>query len=73
MEDGENLLDLGSGAGLDVFMTRLKYPNAGTLYGLDRLDSMIKRAEKARDKKGFKDIVFKKGELIDIPFEENFF
>ncbi|MDO5689542.1 MAG: methyltransferase domain-containing protein [Tissierellia bacterium] len=68
---GETLLDLGCGSGMDIFLTRMKYPEAGTLYGMDQLESMLARATKARDKKGFKDIEFHLGTLIEIPFEDN--
>ncbi|GEM_PF-109919 len=71
VEDGDTILDLGCGTGIDIFMTRLKYPNAGTIYGLDKLQSMIDRATKVRDKKGFKDIEFKTGTLTEMPFPDN--
>lgn len=69
--DGESLLDLGCGAGMDVFMARLKFPNAGTIYGLDKLPEMIARAEKVAAKKGFTNIVFKQGTLTAMPFPDN--
>ncbi|WP_297809982.1 methyltransferase domain-containing protein [uncultured Finegoldia sp.] len=71
LKDTDTLLDLGCGMGLDVFMARIKYPNSNTIYGMDRLKSMIEKAEKVRDKKGFKKIEFVQGELIKMPFEDN--
>ena len=67
--NGETLVDLGSGTGKDIFLTRMKYPNSGTLYGLDRLDEMILKAEKTRDMKKFKNIEFRQGTLTSMPFE----
>ncbi len=71
LEKNETLLDLGCGTGIDVFMARLKFPNAGTIYGMDKLPQMINRAETVRDKKGFQNIEFRVGSLIDMPFSEN--
>lgn len=71
IEDGESLLDLGCGVGMDVFMARLKFPHAGTIYGLDKLPEMLARAEKVLQKKGFKNIVFKQGTLTEMPFPDN--
>lgn len=71
VEDNDTILDLGCGTGIDIFMTRLKYPKAGTIYGLDKLQSMIDRATIVRDKKGFKDIEFKVGTLTEMPFPDN--
>lgn len=71
LKDTDTLLDLGCGMGLDVFMARITYPNSNTIYGMDRLESMIQKASKVRDKKGFKNIEFVQGELIDMPFEDN--
>ena len=71
LKDTDTLLDLGCGMGLDVFMARITYPNSNTIYGMDRLESMIQKAIKVRDKKGFKNIEFIQGELIDMPFEDN--
>lgn len=70
LEAGETLLDLGCGMGLDVMMARLKHPEAGTIYGLDRLPAMIRRAERARDRKGLTGIEFRQGILTQLPFAD---
>lgn len=70
LRDGETLLDLGSGTGVDVFLTRLKFPKAGTLYGIDVLQAMVDRANDVRDKKGFEGVEFVRGEVTDLPFED---
>ena len=71
LEEGETLIDLGCGAGKDIFLTRIKYPHSGTLYGLDRLEEMVSKAEKMRDMKKFKNIEFKQGTLTEIPFSSD--
>jgi len=69
LKNRETLIDLGCGTGKDLFLTRIKYPDSGTLYGLDRLDEMILKAEKIRDMKKFKNIEFRQGTLTSMPFE----
>ena len=69
LKNRETLIDLGCGTGKDLFLTRIKYPDSGTLYGLDRLDEMILKAEKTRDMKKFKNIEFRQGTLTSMPFE----
>lgn len=71
LDEGETLLDLGSGGGMDLFIARMKFPNAGTLYGLDILPEMIAKAEKVRDAKGFENIEFRQGTLTENPFESS--
>ena len=67
IKEGQSLIDLGCGAGMDIFITKMKNPKVGTLYGLDRLDSMLEKAKKVRDNKKFDNIEFIKGELsVDI-------
>lgn len=70
IKEGQSLIDLGCGAGMDIFITKMKNPKVGTLYGLDRLDSMLEKAKKVRDNKKFDNIEFIKGELIEIPLED---
>lgn len=69
IKEGQSLIDLGCGAGMDIFITKMKNPKVGTLYGLDRLDSMLEKARKVLDNKKFDNIEFIKGELINIPLE----
>lgn len=71
LNDGETLIDLGCGTGKDIFLTRMKYPNSGVLYGMDRLEDIIKKAEKIRDMKKFKNIEFRRGTLTNMPFDSN--
>ena len=71
LNDWETLIDLGCGTGKDIFLTRMKYPNSGVLYGMDRLEDIIKKAEKIRDMKKFKNIEFRRGTLTNMPFDSN--
>lgn len=68
---GETLADLGSGAGMDLFLTRMKFPEAGTLYGIDRLPSMVEKARNIAARKGFKNVEFLEGDLRNLPLPDN--
>ena len=56
IKEGQTLIDLGCGAGMDIFVTKMKNPKVGTLYGLDRLDSMLQKARKVVESKNFDNI-----------------
>lgn len=71
LKKNETLLDLGCGTGVDIFLARLKYPDSGMIYGIDRLQEMIDKAEKTKSKKKFRNIEFKKGMLTSLPFDNN--
>ncbi len=70
VRDGDIILDLGCGMGLDVFLARMKYPRASMIYGMDKLPAMIRKAERARDIKGFTGIEFRQGILTQLPFAD---
>lgn len=67
---GETVLDLGCGAGLDLFLLRIQRPDLGILYGVDRLPEMLAKAERVRDKKGLQDIDFRQGTLTALPYPD---
>ncbi len=69
IKDGENLLDLGSGSGLDIFVARKRFPNGSIFYGIDRLEKMVERANKIKEVKNFNNVEFKVASLTALPFE----
>ncbi len=71
VKDGETLLDLGSGSGLDIFLARKRFPNGGTFYGIDRLEKMVERANKIKNLKNIDKVKFKQASLTAIPFDDN--
>lgn len=71
VKEGDVILDLGCGSGLDVFMTSMKHPEAKMVYGMDQLQSMIDRAKKVKAKKNFEKTDFRLGKLTDMPFEDS--
>jgi ubiquinone/menaquinone biosynthesis C-methylase UbiE/N-acetylglutamate synthase-like GNAT family acetyltransferase len=68
---GQTALDLGSGAGIDVFLAAKEVGSTGKVIGLDMTDSMIERANAAKDKFGFYNVEFRKGEIEAMPIDSN--
>ncbi len=65
---GDTVVDLGSGAGNDVFITRAIVGNEGKVIGLDFTEEMIKKAIGNNEKLGYKNVEFKLGEIENMPF-----
>ena len=63
---GETVLDLGSGAGLDVFMSARRVGPKGKVYGLDMTDEMLALANRNREELGADNVEFIKGDIEDI-------
>ena len=70
---GQHILDLGSGAGNDCFVARTIVGETGHVTGIDFTDAMLEKANKNLQKTGFKNIDFLKGDIEDIPLQDNRF
>ncbi len=70
---GDHVLDLGSGAGNDCFVARTIVGEEGKVTGLDFTDAMLEKANANLQKTGFKNINFVKGDIEDMPLQENSF
>lgn len=73
LKEGEWLLDLGSGKGVDVFKAARELNGTGKAVGIDRLPEMIERAKMIRDKRHFDNADFKVSDIDDIQFPDNTF
>lgn len=71
IKKGNTVVDLGSGAGNDVFVARTLVGNEGKVIGVDFTEEMIVKANNNNSKLGFKNIEFKYGEIESIPLAEN--
>jgi hopanoid C-3 methylase len=71
IKEGEVILDLGSGGGLDVFLSAKKTGPTGKVYGLDMTDEMLELARENQKKAGIKNVEFLKGHIEDIPLPAN--
>lgn len=68
---GEVVLDLGSGAGLDVLLSAKRVGIYGKAYGLDMTDEMLAVAKKNQVLSGITNAEFLKGHIEDIPLSDN--
>ena len=73
--DGETVVDLGSGSGVECFLAAADVGRSGHVFGIDMTDDMLKLAEKSKqsvvDKLGYDNVEFQKGFLEDIPLPDN--
>jgi len=71
LKNGETVLDLGSGAGIDVFLAANKVGENGHVIGVDMTKEMIERAEKIAKENGYKNVEFRHGEIENLPIKDN--
>lgn len=64
---GEVVLDLGSGGGIDVFLSARRVGPTGKAYGLDMTDEMLALARENQARAGAANVEFLKGEIEDVP------
>ena len=67
LKEGETVLDLGSGGGIDVLLSAKRVGPTGKAYGLDMTDEMLALANENKRKAGAKNVEFLKGEIEQIP------
>ncbi|PFG17636.1 methyltransferase family protein [Propionicimonas paludicola] len=70
LEPGQQVLDLGSGGGLDVLLSARRVAPDGHAYGLDMTDEMLALAERNKAESGITNATFIKGTIEDIPLPE---
>ena len=71
LKEGEVVLDLGSGAGLDMFVASKKVGESGKVIGIDMTPAMIEKARRNADELGIKNVDFRYGDIEDMPVEDN--
>ncbi len=71
LHEGETVLDLGSGGGIDVLLSARRVGPQGKAYGLDMTDEMLALAEENKRKAGVENAEFLKGEIENIPLPDN--
>ena len=71
LKPGENVLDLGSGGGIDVLLSARRVGPTGFAYGLDMTDAMLELAERNRAEARIEHVRFLKGEIEHIPLPAN--
>jgi len=71
LREGEVVLDLGSGGGIDVLLSARRVGPSGKAYGLDMTDEMLALARENQRKAGVENVEFLKGEIETIPLPDN--
>jgi len=71
LQEGETVLDLGSGAGIDCFLAAKKVGKAGGVIGIDMTPEMIERARENARKENFENVEFRLGDIENLPVEDN--
>ena len=72
IREGETVVDLGSGAGIDVFLSANKIKESGKVIGIDMTDEMLEKAKKVAKDNGYTNVEFRKGDIERrIPIDDN--
>jgi arsenite methyltransferase len=71
LKEGEAVLDLGSGGGIDCFIAAKRVGPAGRVIGVDMTPEMIARARRNADAGGVENVEFRLGEIEHLPVEDS--
>ncbi len=71
LEEGEVVLDLGSGAGFDCFLAADKVGESGRVIGVDMTAEMIEKARENVEKGDYRNVEFRLGEIENLPVADN--
>lgn len=69
--EGETVLDLGSGGGIDVFLASQKVGSTGHVIGVDMTEEMIEKAQINAQNHGYENVEFRFGEIENLPVDSN--
>jgi len=67
LREGETVLDLGSGAGIDCFLAANKVGKSGRIIGVDMTSEMIEKARENAREDGYENVEFRLGEIENLP------
>ncbi|WP_265110675.1 methyltransferase domain-containing protein [Halosolutus halophilus] len=73
LDPGEDVLDLGSGSGMDAFVAGLHVTETGTVTGIDMTGEQIEKARDLAADNGFHNVDFRHGYIETLPFEDGSF
>jgi len=71
IKEGDTVLDLGSGAGIDAILAAKKVGEKGRVIGVDMTEEMIEKAKENAQKQGIKNVEFLLGEIENLPIKDN--
>jgi SAM-dependent methyltransferase len=67
LKEGETVVDLGSGAGIDVFLAARRVGERGRVIGVDLTEDMVARGEQLAREHGFGNVEFRLGDIERLP------
>jgi SAM-dependent methyltransferase len=70
LHEGEIVLDLGSGGGIDVLLSAKRVGPTGHVYGIDMTDQMLELARANAERAGASNVEFRKGLIEDVPLPD---
>jgi len=70
LREGERVLDLGSGGGIDVLLSARRVGPSGFAYGVDMTDDMLELARANAARAGAANVEFRKGRIEDLPLPD---
>ena len=70
LREGERVLDLGSGGGIDVLLSARRVGPTGFAHGVDMTDEMLEVARANAERAGATNVAFHKGTIEDLPLED---
>lgn len=71
LQEGETVLDLGSGPGLDCFLAAERVGERGKVIGVDMTPEMLERARENARRGGYSNVEFRLGEIENLPVADN--
>ena len=72
IKEGDTVVDLGSGAGIDVFLAANIAKGSGRVIGIDMTDEMLEKSRKNAAQSGYANVEFRKGDIEErIPVDDN--
>lgn len=71
LKPGQDVLDLGSGGGLDVLLSARRVAPGGMAYGVDMTDEMLQLAERNKAEAGIHNATFVKGTIEHLPLDDS--
>lgn len=72
LKEGETIVDLGSGSGMDTFVAAFKVRSGGRVIGVDMTDEQRAKAERLRDRGGFHNVTYLRGYIDSVPLPDGF-
>ncbi|WP_066219404.1 arsenite methyltransferase [Formosa haliotis] len=71
IQNGDTVIDLGSGAGNDCFVARHEVGHEGKVIGIDFTPIMVEKARVNAEKLGYNNVEFREGDIDDMPVNDN--